>query len=161
MNQHRVAEYAHGDQEDLVRFFRDVFAELGYRFDLSVEQRDLTRIPAEYQSRGGAFLIARDVPAGAVVGTVALRDLGGGVGEIKRFYIRADHRGRGLGAALLGRAIDHARSAGAWERLRLDTTTGSRAALALFRRSGFVEIPRYNDNPVAEIFMELPLGPAR
>jgi len=36
----------------------------------------------------------------------------------------------------------------------LDTTPKSAAAIRLFRNLGFREIPRYNEDPFAEIFME-------
>jgi hypothetical protein len=39
--------------------------------------------------------------------------------------------------------------------VRLDTSSKSPVAIAMFRRRGFVEIPRYNDDPFAELFMEL------
>jgi hypothetical protein len=52
--------------------------------------------------------------------------------------------------------IAHAK-AGSWKNLRLDTTSKSPAAISLFRKHGFVEIVRYNDDPFAEIFMELSL----
>lgn len=41
--------------------------------------------------------------------------------------------------------------------LRLDTVLRAKKALALYRNLGFYEIPRYNDNVNAEIFMELKL----
>lgn len=59
-----------------------------------------------------------------------------------------------MGTALLNKAINHAK-AGPWIRVRLDTSSRSPSAVSLFRKQGFVEIPRYNDDPFAEIFMEL------
>ena len=47
---------------------------------------------------------------GTVVGSVALRDLGDGVVELKRMYLRPDQRGRGLGRDLLALALDWART---------------------------------------------------
>lgn len=46
----------------------------------------------------------------------------------------------------------------AFAHLRLDTIRNSGPALHLFEKHGFVEIPRYNENPDADLFMELDLG---
>jgi ribosomal protein S18 acetylase RimI-like enzyme len=96
---------------------------------------------------------------GDLVATLALRRLPHNTAELKRFYVRADHQRNGLGTTLLRHMIAHAR-AQSFDALRLDTTRQSPAAIALFRKHGFVEIDRYNDNPRAEIFMELrPVAP--
>ena len=41
--------------------------------------------------------------------------------------------------------------------LRLDTMRNSIAARKIFEKYGFQEINKYNDNEIAEIFMELKL----
>ena len=100
----------------------------------------------------GIFLLARH--EAHVVGAIALRQLTDNTCELKRFYVRKDHRKQGLGTALLNAVIAQAKS-GPWKHLRLDTTSKSPAAISLFRKYGFVVIPRYNDDLFAEIFMEL------
>jgi ribosomal protein S18 acetylase RimI-like enzyme len=54
---------------------------------------------------------------------------------------------------VLRHAIRHAAEAG-FEKVRLDTIRNTGPAVRLFERHGFVEIPRYNDNPDADLFME-------
>jgi len=44
-----------------------------------------------------------------------------------------------------------------FSRLRLDSIRDKAAALHLYKRFGFQEIERYNDNPHADIFMEYDL----
>jgi GNAT superfamily N-acetyltransferase len=79
------------------------------------------------------------VDGDAVVGSVALRDLGGGVVELKRMYLRPDQRGRGLGRQLLGVALDWARAHG--DRVvRLDTSERMVAAQRLYEAHGFVRV---------------------
>jgi hypothetical protein len=41
---------------------------------------------------------------------------------------------------------------------KVQTTFKSPSAISLFRKHGFVEIARYNDDPFGEIFMELRTG---
>jgi ribosomal protein S18 acetylase RimI-like enzyme len=138
------------DHPALLTFLRAAFTHLGFAFDPTSKDRDLLDIPAHYT----LFLLARHVDD--VIGTIALRPLAPTVGELKRFYVHPAHQRQGLGTALLTTALTHARSQ-PWHALRLDTSRKSPAALALFRKHGFVEIPRYNDDPFAEIFLELTL----
>ena len=79
--------------------------------------------------------------AGAdVVGSVALRDLGDGVLELKRMYLSPSYRGRGLGRRLLSTALEWARAGGV-RKIRLDTTEEMQAARHLYEAYGFRRIP--------------------
>ena len=71
---------------------------------------------------------------GEVVGTCRVL-LEGGAGRLGRLCVRRDHRGAGLGEALLAEAERAARGAGA-ERMDLHAQT---AALGLYRRAGYAE----------------------
>lgn len=68
--------------------------------------------------------------------------------EIKHVFLRPGTRGRGWGRLLLDELEHRARHFGA-RALVLDTHHTLEAAGHLYRNSGFVEIPRYNDNPNA------------
>jgi putative acetyltransferase len=152
MLNHQITTYRPSDHGDLLRFFQTAFAGMGFEFDLTSKDQDLLNIPGEYQSKGGLFLVAKS--KGQIIGTIALRRIAADVCELKRFYVRAEHQRRGVGTSLLRQAIDHARSGG-WRCIRLDTSFKSPSAISLFRKHGFVEIGRYNDDPFAEVFMEL------
>ncbi len=154
MIEYRITDYRPPDQEDLVRFFREVLGDLGFNFDLETKDRDLCRVPHVYQSHNGRFLLSR--ARGQVVGTIALRQLDKNTCELKRFYVLKQYRGDGIGNNLLNKLLAHAR-AGPWDGIRLDTSSKSPAAISLFRKHGFVEIGRYNGDPCAETFMELRL----
>ena len=150
-----IREYERSDQERVVRFFAAVFGELGHDFNLATKDRDLADIPGAYLAGGGVFLMALEREE--VVGTCAVRHLDEQTCELKRFYVRQDRQRCGIGSALIDRALAHAR-AGRWRRVRLDTTKKAKAAMSLFVRQGFVEIPRYNDDPYAQVFMEFRIG---
>jgi putative acetyltransferase len=66
----------------------------------------------------------------------------GGVGELKRFFVRPEHRGSGVADALITALIRHAREQGA-HLLRLETGDKQQAAIAFYRRHGLVEVPRF------------------
>jgi len=76
-----------------------------------------------------------------------------GVGELKRMWVHDDWRGAGLGTRLLRHLEDQARALGHGI-LRLDTNAVLAEAISMYRRAGYHEIDRYNDNPWATHFFE-------
>lgn len=76
----------------------------------------------------------------SLVGSVALKDLGGGHLELKTMRASRSVRGTGLGRALLRHALDAARASGA-RRVSLETGAGPvfEAARGLYRAHGFVD----------------------
>lgn len=86
----------------------------------------------------GAFLIARAAD-GEAIACGALRALpqplaqasDPDVAELRRMFVRADWRGRGVGRALLLELEQHARAFG-YARLRIETGHRQRAAIALY-----------------------------
>jgi putative acetyltransferase len=77
---------------------------------------------------------------------------------MKRLYLRAGFRGKGLGRALAETIIAEARGIG-YRRMRLDTVEPvMKDAVAMYRQLGFKEIPPYRVNPIAgALYMELQL----
>jgi putative acetyltransferase len=144
-----AARVALADDVEVVReLFREYAASLGDLANHLVGFDDeVAALPAGYD-----FILV--VGLG---GCVAVRDLGHGVCEMKRLYVRPSARGTGAGRALATAALDHARERG-FTVMRLDTAPSMVAAGALYRSLGFTEIGRYNDNPVPGVrFMELRL----
>jgi GNAT superfamily N-acetyltransferase len=62
--------------------------------------------------------------------------------EIRRMYVRPEHRGAGFSRLVLAALESEARRLG-YTRVRLETGVHQHEALALYRSSGFDEIPRY------------------
>ena len=98
----------------------------------------------------GVFLLAG--PVGGVVGCGGIRRLeetpAGIRYEVKHLFLRPETRGKGWGRALMIELEAQARDWGATE-LVLDTHHSLTAAGSLYARSGFEQIPAYNDNPNA------------
>jgi GNAT superfamily N-acetyltransferase len=112
---------------------------------LSAADREALRPP-----RGG-FLIAR--AEAALVGCVALRRHDETTGEVKRLWVAPDWRRGGLASRLMAAVEAEARSLG-MTRLVLDTSRHLPEAVAFYRRWGWRDIDRYNDNPHAHHFFE-------
>ncbi len=125
-------------------------------FDADAFEEELASLPGEYAPPAGCLLVA--TCDGEAAGCVALRDLGNGVCEMKRMFVRTDLHGRGVGRALSAGVIDAARSMG-FERMRLDTSVGQVEAIGLYQSEGFIPIEPYYELPdrMREwlVFMEL------
>lgn len=104
---------------------------------------ELAALPGDYAPPSGRLLLAGD---GEPAGCVALRRLDAGTAEIKRLYVRAAHRGTGLGRSLALAAIAAARETGA-RRVVLDTLPSMIQAQALYRSLGFRESAAYLASP--------------
>jgi DNA-binding MarR family transcriptional regulator/GNAT superfamily N-acetyltransferase len=73
--------------------------------------------------------------------------------EVKRMWVAPAARGLGVGRRLITELETHARGHGV-RVLRLDTNHALAEAIALYRSSGYSEIPRFNDEPYADHFFE-------
>jgi DNA-binding MarR family transcriptional regulator len=99
----------------------------------------------------GVFLIAR--MGDKAVGCGALKSAKPGIGELKRLWVAHSTRGLGLGQRLLSALEDEARKLGL-ETIRLDTNRSLTEAKALYLKDGYVEVPRFNDDPYPDFFFE-------
>ena len=65
-----------------------------------------------------------------------------GLGEVKRMYVAASHRGRGLSRLLLAE-IERSAALAGLKRLRLETGDRQPEAKALYESSGWIPIPKF------------------
>src|SRR5262249_33706890 len=106
-------------QTELEEFLAGPFKEIGIELDPGGRHSDLRRIPEFYQKTGD-FWVLRD--HGKIVGTIALRWIEERTGEIKRFFVATDKRGKGQGRMLLEKVIQSAPTFG-FRKLRLDANS--------------------------------------
>jgi putative acetyltransferase len=102
-------------------------------------------LPGAYGPPRGEVLLAFERED--LVACGALREVEPGVGEIKRLYVREDHRGPGFGHRLTGAMVDRARELG-YERVRSYTLPTMIAAIQFYKDLGFHPIPAYWPHPV-------------
>ena len=133
-------------QPDEIDAVRELFCE----YAAWVGNPSLAELPGQY------VLVLIAFHAEQLAGCAALREIGDGIGEMKRLYVRPAFQGSGLGRSLVERVIAEARAAG-YQALRLDTLPMMERAIALYRSLGFHEIPPYGDNPPEAICFELSL----
>lgn len=103
------------------------------------EQPDLRDIPGFYQEGAGQFWVALD--GERVVGTIGLRDIGGGAAALRKMFVASAYRGQrhGTAAALLKTLLAHARRRGV-ETIYLGTTDKFLAAHRFYEKSGFSQL---------------------
>lgn len=133
------------------------FAELGERFENGFDP-GLSLLPdaGELRPPAGVFLVAR--LHGEPVGCVGLKLPADRPAEVKRMWVAPRARRLGVGRRFLVEVEERAVAAGR-DRLRLDTNKTLDAAIALYRASGFQEVPAFNDEPYAHHWFEKRIGP--
>ncbi|MBX5158644.1 MULTISPECIES: GNAT family N-acetyltransferase [unclassified Rhizobium] len=106
----------------------------------------LVDLPQIHKRPKGAILLAR--LDGEPVGCVMHHEQGPGIAEMKRLFVSAAARGRGIAAALCEASMARAKDDG-YHSMRLDTGILQTAAQGLYRRLGFRERDAYYPVPPA------------
>ncbi|BBC00789.1 DNA-binding MarR family transcriptional regulator [Bradyrhizobium japonicum] len=130
----------------------EYYAELARRFEKGFDVK-LSRDPEakDMVRPRGSFIVA--MSDGLPIGCVGLKGSSSGFAEIKRLWVAPGARGLGLGRRLMDAAERAARELGIAV-LRLDTNSALPEAGQLYRRTGWTEIPRFNDDPYPDLFFE-------
>jgi GNAT superfamily N-acetyltransferase len=151
-----------GDLALAAALFREYAASLPFPLDYQGFDAELATLPGKYAPPNGVILLA-GTPEGVPIGCIALRPLAPSFGdptpvcEMKRMYVKPGFRGMGAGRLLAECLLSHARAAG-YALMKLDTESEFTEALTLYRSLGFVECPRYNDDPMpGTLWMSLKL----
>jgi DNA-binding MarR family transcriptional regulator/GNAT superfamily N-acetyltransferase len=140
------------DSADALWCLGHYFAELARCFDAGFDPGKGAAVGAEEMTppHGWFFLARLD---GRPVGCGALRRLSADEGEVKRMWTAPEARGLGVARRIIAAVEAAAREAG-MTALRLDTNRALKEAHGLYRKLGFVETERYNDNPYADRWFE-------
>ena len=110
------------------------------------------RAAAEYL---GCLLLAKN--QSEAVGCIGLLDLGNGICEMRRLYVRPQYRKSGIGKALAKAAIEQGRKMG-YTSMRLNTNKKMTGAEELYRSLGFKNIEPYEYFEIdCMVFLELKL----
>ena len=139
MSRARIRDFQPGDRQSVVDLILGIQRE---EFGIAItadDQPDLAAIGDFYQVGAGGFWVAE--VDGSIVGTIALKEIGGSRGALRKMFVAPSHRGREAGVArlLLARLLANAAGHGMVE-IILGTTEILRAAHRFYEKNGFTEI---------------------
>ncbi|NEA36064.1 MarR family winged helix-turn-helix transcriptional regulator [Streptomyces sp. SID13031] len=139
-------------QQDARYCLQAYFDELAGRFDGGFDHaRSISAGADELTPPAGLLLVAtlHSEPVGC--GALKLHD--DAPAEVKRMWVSPDVRGLGLGRRLLTELEKQATAHGSTT-LRLETNGNLTEAIALYRATGYTEVPAFNDEPYAHHWFE-------
>ncbi|HYZ13606.1 MAG TPA: helix-turn-helix domain-containing GNAT family N-acetyltransferase [Actinomycetota bacterium] len=135
---------------------REYFAELDRRFDVGFDPAaSISADDDELRTPRGLLLVAtlRTEP----IGCGALKFHDGAPTELKRMWVAPSVRGLGVGRRLLWE-LEREAARHASRIVRLETNESLTEAIALYRSSGYVEVPPFNEEAYAHHWFEKRLG---
>ncbi len=128
------------DSDALIRLIGAIYAEYpGCILDVDLEMPELRKPASAAHADSGRWWVAE--LENAIVGSVAVVPENDGIVELKKLYVSAAARRRGLGAHLVALAESEARERNA-STMVLWTDTRFADAHRLYARLGFVKAPR-------------------
>jgi GNAT superfamily N-acetyltransferase len=148
-----IKEFSYEMQSKIEKFFEIVINARGWGFDPTGRHSFVKDISSAFPTyKGGLWIAEAD---NRIIGTVAIRSLveADCIGELKSMYVLPEYQGKGYGYLLLNYALQKADEFG-YKIIRLDTAKDSINAISLYKKCGFYEIEKYNDNIFAEVCME-------
>jgi putative acetyltransferase len=123
-----------GDSETIKGILEGAFEEYEINLPAGYTFSDIEKLEEVYLNASGEFIVL--IKARTIIGFFALLPSSNNQVELKRLYLRATERGRGLGEHLLNLAIKTATQSG-YDRMHLETTSQFFQAVALYRKFGF------------------------
>lgn len=118
-------------------------------------ESELDALNKMYNHPKGAFIYI--LINNKIAGGGGVRFLEEDICEMKRLFIYDTYRGQHLGELLCVELINASRELG-YKKMRLDTVSKLKAAIQLYKKAGFYEIPAYCKNPdTTAKFMEIVL----
>jgi putative acetyltransferase len=136
------------DSEAITNILKETFEEYEINLPAGYSFSDVEKLEETYLNASGEFIVL--TRAQRIIGFFALLPSSNRQVELKRLYLRANARGRGLGEYLLNLALVTAKQSG-YDRMHLETTSTFFQAVALYRKFGFKRNPGANLSPGHDI----------
>ena len=128
------------------------FAELAERFEAGFDPaQSIPMEDDELRPPRGVFIVAS--ADGEPLACGAIKPITRRVGYLKRMWVADSVRGLGFGRRILSALETEALALG-FRTLRLETNRTLTEAIRLYRSSGYIEVPPFNDEPYAHYWFE-------
>jgi len=134
-NEFKIRVATNRDAPEVRELVFSVLMEYGLDPDRRSTDADLEDLEGNYLRRGGSFEVVEQAD-GEIIGTVGLFPLTRKRVELRKMYLKASVRGKGLGKLLLQRSLEKARAL-QFEEVWLETNAVLQEAIQLYRRNGF------------------------
>ncbi len=142
-----IRSWQPGDRLAAARVIELALAEHGLGWEPDGADRDVLEVESYYLDRGGEFWVIED--DGKIVGTsayypcleisAAAVNLGEKAVEIRKMYLQANTRGKGLGKYLL-QELERTIGDRGYREIRIETASVLTAAVKLYEASGYKPI---------------------
>jgi putative acetyltransferase len=130
------------DNTEVARIIRTVMPEFGAATPgFAIHDPEVDKMFETYQPQRSAYYVVE--LDGRIVGGGGIAPLKGGhpsVCELQKMYFLPEARGHGFGKTLLQKCLTEAKAIG-FSKCYLETFNTMKSAIALYRASGFAEIP--------------------
>ncbi|WP_129786887.1 GNAT family N-acetyltransferase [Promicromonospora panici] len=152
MNQSRIREASAHDDAVVLELMTEYMAwalatfEQTYGFAMGMEVQQTADALGKFRRPSGMIGLAE--VDGAPAGVAALRVQDDGAAEIKRMFVRPEHRGAHLGSEMLDWLLDLCRDDLRAPVVRLDSNRFMRDAHRLYESRGFVERSPYEGSEI-------------
>jgi N-acetylglutamate synthase-like GNAT family acetyltransferase len=135
-----IAVYTDDYKQSIVELILPIQTE---EFNVAItagDQPDLQDIPGYYQHGAGNFWVA--IIDNAVIGTIALSDIGNEQGALRKMFVHKNYRGKeyGVAQALLNTLLSWAKEKELQE-IFLGTTDQFHAAHRFYEKNNFQQVP--------------------
>jgi ribosomal protein S18 acetylase RimI-like enzyme len=146
-----------GFQESLAKDFADLNYEwIAKGYGIEEHDREILDSPFEKIIKpGGEIFFA--IAKGTAAGTVALENYGTDAFELVKMAVSPEFRGLGIGDKLIEACIRYSIEKGKL-RITLDSNTKQVAAINLYRKYGFREVPLDPDSPYTRVNIRMELA---
>ncbi len=134
--------------DEIQKLFREYEAWLGFDLQFQDFEKEVTSLPGKYAPPRGTILMA--LFNENIAGCIALKPLNESICEMKRFFVRQQFQGKGIGKKLAELIVEKAREIG-YTKMRLDTHNSFQAAIGIYKKLGFKETSPYYHNPMPDV----------
>jgi len=109
--------------------------------DKPLQDEDLYQIPNVYKGRGRFWIAVKE---DKVIGTVAIRDMGGDTAKLNRMFVLSKYHSKGVGQALFDHAIAFAKKQ-CYKEVILNTHFLMKRAHSFYEKNGFKKVRKEQD----------------